>query len=293
MKTFIIRIIAFAIVVGAIIIIIEILLGYSNPNEYRYKHNYLQTHLKDIKILGLGHSHIAYGINMVALNDSGFNAAIPSRNIFYDAEIVKEFVPKMSNLKTIILPLGYNFQYRWDVPDNQKCLMAKYWGYIFPGETPLIKLESLYGSKRKFADIIMQRSITLIMDSLGDHIISTHMKNAWNDKQELPMSKNKKNTMFIKEIKEIARVCRDHNIRLIAITMPCYTTYVAATTPSGISELHALADSMRSVYPEMEYYDFMADKRFDIEDFRDPSHLNELGALKFTAILKNELLPSR
>ena len=111
--------------------------------------------------------------------------------------------------------------------------------------------------------------------------------------EDLPLftSKAHDNREFIKEIKEIARVCRDHGVRLIALTMPCHRTYIERTTSEGVAVLHALADSMRSVYPTVEYYDFMNDKRFVTADFFNSSHLNEVGALKFTDILKNEILP--
>lgn len=262
---------------------------------YQYKHDYLISHLDKIKVIALGHSHIADGINMIALNDSGFNLAIPSRNMFYDAEIVKEFVPKMPKLKTVIIPLGYNFQYIDQIPDQQKCMMAKYWGYIPSGASPLVKLEILYGSKKKIADLLLpSNSVQNNYDSLGHQRLPQQI----NNKQviaDLPKTKSKNgdNTQFVKAIKEIARICKDNGVRLIAITMPCYHTFTDCTNSQGIAELHALADTMRKVYPEMEYYDFMRDARFDASDFFNASHLNEVGALKFTSILKTEILPSR
>lgn len=227
---------------------------------------------------------------MIELNDSGFNTAIPGRNMFYDAEIVKEFVPKMPKLTTVIVPLGYNFQYIDKIHEEQKCMMAKYWGYIPPGESPLIKLESLHGSKGKISHLFFPTiTSNQYLDSLGHQRLPQQANFVSDPPKKKP--KNGDNTNFVKEIKEIAHVCKSYGVRLIAITMPCYHTYTEQTTMEGMAELHAMADTMRTVYPEMEYYDFMRDPRFEKSDFYNASHLNEVGALKFTSILKNEILP--
>ncbi len=300
MKTFIMRVALFAGIICLIFSCLELFLrqiksenSYHTGNDYEYKHDYLVNHLDDIKILALGHSHIADGINMITLNDSGFNTAIPGRNMYYDAEIVKEFVPKMSNLRTVILPLGYNFQYIKRIEEGQRYMMSKYWGYKLPKEDILMNLEILYGAKGKLKRVFSpQKSISgIYFDSLGHQ----HLPQVLDDRrcmESLPILESKSDDKdFIREIKEIARVCRDNGVRLIALTMPCYYTYTDRTTPEGMAALHALADTMRSVYPAVEYYDFMNDKRFVADDFFNSSHLNEVGALKFTDILKNEILP--
>lgn len=296
MKTFITRVVIFALIIIVIFICLEKVLSKFDEHEYKYKHDYLVNHLNDIKILALGHSHIAVGIDMIFLNDSGFNAAIPSRNIYYDAEIVKEFVPKMSNLKTIILPLGYNFQYKNEISEKDKYLMFKYWGYNTSGVNFLLNSELLYGSKSKLKRLIFPQKVSEIyFDSLGQQHLPQELNKYYryeiND-LSLFRPKDKNNIQFIKKIKEIASICKDNDIRLIVLMMPCYKTYTELTTTEGISELYSLVDSIRSIYPSIEYYDFMKDSRFVMNDFFDSSHLNEVGARKFTTILKNEILPN-
>ena len=58
-------------------------------------------------------------------------------------------------------------------------------------------------------------------------------------------------------------------------------------TERGIKEMQACVDTMRSVYPELEYRNYLADSRFTDDDFLNSSHLSEVGAEKFTKIIRN------
>jgi hypothetical protein len=48
-------------------------------------------------------------------------------------------------------------------------------------------------------------------------------------------------------------------------------------------------DSMKAVFPDMEYYEFMNDSRFVPDDFLDATHLNPQGADKLTRILNDTI----
>ena len=47
---------------------------------------------------------------------------------------------------------------------------------------------------------------------------------------------------------------------------------------------------LKQKYPNVEYYDYSTDKRFVDEDFKDASHLTNIGANKFSKIIKEEIL---
>jgi len=272
------------------------------PGPYSYKHDYLERHLNDIKILALGHSHIADGIDMIALNDSGFNAAIPARHMYYDLRIASEFVPRMSSLRYVILPLGYNFQFRplREINGEQKCNMAKYWGYNVPGEFVWFSgLELVHGSKYKVLELIglkKKSGMAEQYDSLGHQILLPCHRSAQWEKLNLPLKNfrnkaaHKARSKFIGYIKEIAGICAHHGVKLIVVTMPAWKTYREATTDEGLADLYACVDSMRKCNPDLEYFNMIADSRFEADDFYDSSHLNDYGAKKFTSILKNDIL---
>ena len=50
--------------------------------------------------------------------------------------------------------------------------------------------------------------------------------------------------------------------------------------------------NLKQKNPNVEYYDYSTDERFIDEDFYDASHLTDIGANKFSKIVKEEVLSS-
>ena len=266
------------------------------PSVYYDKYDYIVSHLDDIKILALGHSHIADGVNMIALNDSGYNAAIPGRHIYYDMCIVEEFAPQMNNLKIVILPLGYNFQYSKFHDVRQKTAMRKSFGYIWPEDNKFIPALDIIGGGETLWRLFKNQNEMQSLDSLGhQHLKKTDRPALWNRSEpRVPSNLKcdlKNRDTYIQYYKRIAKTCLKSKLRLIIITMPAWHEYYEKTTPDGIADLYNIVDSIRKVNPDVDYYNMIDDRRFVTDDFFDASHLNEDGALKFTDILKNEILP--
>ena len=55
-------------------------------------------------------------------------------------------------------------------------------------------------------------------------------------------------------------------------------------------EMLSFVHRLQKKYPIIEYYDYCYDNRFVDEDFMDSSHLSEIGANKFSRIVKEEIL---
>ena len=251
----------------------------------------MEKHIDDIKMLALGHSHIADGIDMAILGDSGFNAAIPGMKMDYIAEIAKRYVPRMSNLKILIIPLGYNFQYSTGINKQQDHMMIKYWDIGLSGKSILDNLDILYETKPKLRKLIVpKKELSFTYDSLGHQHIPPSDAVYIHDHLPPQSLKSGIPENYIRRVKEIAQVCKENGVRLIVVTTPCLPTYIDRTTERGVNELNQLVDSMRSVNSGVEYYNMMADKRFEKKDFFDSSHLNEIGAVKLSEIIKNEII---
>lgn len=198
----------------------------------------------------------------------------------------------MSNLKTLIIPLGYNFQYHTTVNNMQNHMMSKYWGIELSGKSILDNLEIIYETKRKLRKLLFpNKEPTFPYDSLGHQHIPPSDTVFMN--RNLPPSPLKSGIPenYINKVKKIAHVCKEKGVRLIVFTTPCMPTYIDHITARGVKELHQLVDSMRSVNNQVEYYNMMENKRFEKSDFYDSSHLNEIGAMKLTEIIRNEILP--
>jgi hypothetical protein len=89
--------------------------------------------------------------------------------------------------------------------------------------------------------------------------------------------------------KRLAKACKDAGARFVVIGIPYYKTAQECLTERGWAEKKQCIDSMRSVNPQLEYYEFCYDPRFNEDDFSDATHLGPHGARKFSAILADTL----
>ena len=90
---------------------------------------------------------------------------------------------------------------------------------------------------------------------------------------------------------DIAKLCNDNNIILIAVAPPYYKTKLEQIPQKQIYHHHYVLESIKKKYPtSFEFYDYTFDKRFNSDDFQDAVHLNNNGAKKFSLIVKKEIL---
>jgi hypothetical protein len=93
----------------------------------------------------------------------------------------------------------------------------------------------------------------------------------------------------IVSFKQIAESCKKAHVRLIVVGFPYYQTAREQVTERGLMDKKQCLDSMKAVFPDMEYYEFMNDSRFVPDDFLDATHLNPQGADKLTRILNDTI----
>ena len=148
------------------------------PNRYSYKYDYVEQHSKDIKVLLLGNCHIEDALNPKILGDSVFNTAISGREIIYDEELAKHFIPKMQNLKTVIMQFDYrsfglgrekrnprDYKEHGGFESTFKCMYTKYMKFSVDGWwywSEIINSELNYKSR-----IWMDPKDAIECDSLG------------------------------------------------------------------------------------------------------------------------------
>ena len=310
MKKFIYSISRFSLVAFVIFLALECL-SFAFPNEYSYKRNYVEDNSDRIKILILGQSHAGKGINPEAFGDSVFNMAMGGRIHFYDAVLAERYVSRLKNLKCVIWPLGYSFEYHsYLYPDillskehvnaieMQQCMYEKYMGISYEKAIPYLHCSQLavypFGYKMSLLPGNFEKKIG--GNRLGYEKIPLSKRSCnWQESMlpsiidyshpEAPKARQE----GICNFKRIAAACRKANVRLVVISTPCNKTYQRRMTERGKREMLECVDSMKSVYPDMEYYNFIADTRFTDEDFFDASHLCDKGAEKFSKIIRDTL----
>lgn len=307
MKKFLKQITGIGILGILVVIGIEFLL-LTVPNEYSYKRKYIDTNGDGIQTLILGHSHAANGINPELLGDSVFNLAISGRLHYYDAVLVERYIPKLKNLQCVVWPLGYNFQYdsykypciinnNVDYSSTYLCMYEKYMDITYNYFIPYMYWSEIINSKLNYGLRIFkhdqeQMGCTQLGFEPAKQKNKTH---SWKT-EHLPVIVNYESlnaqlafSEGLSNMKRIAKVCSDNQVRLIVVTMPCYKTYKEKMTERGLKEMQACVDTMHSVYPNLEYYNFISDSRFKDDDFYNSSHLSDVGAEKFSKILRSIL----
>lgn len=283
--------------------LLEVVLLFQN-NEYSYKRRYVEEQGDAIKVLILGHSHSCYGLNPAILGDSTFNMAISGRLHHYDAVIAEKYLPTLPNLKVVIWPLGYNFQYisyKYPQYKNQyrtfyQCMYEKYMGISYESTIPYLHWSEVLNSHMDLLKRITGSESDKRECGLDGYSPVKKKRSAdWQQKKlpEAPDYSNPETALAFEEgitdFKQIASACKDANVRLIAVSFPCFQTAREKYTERGLKERIQCLDSMRSVYPGMEYIDFIDDTRFTEDDFFDSTHLNPQGADKLSRILRETL----
>ena len=88
----------------------------------------------------------------------------------------------------------------------------------------------------------------------------------------------------------LAELAKNQGAKLVLIFTPLYKTYNDATNPAVLQEMASFVASLKQKYPNVEYFDYSTDERFVDEDFFDASHLTDIGATKFSYIVRQEIL---
>lgn len=303
MEKYILKSLAFSVFMLIVFFLYELLL-FTRPNEYSYKQDYMERHKDDIKVLILGHSQLEQGLKPSVMGDSVFNLAIEGRPVYYDAVLAQRYVPRMKNLKYVIWPLAYNFQFsghpfslhdilfeRDGMMPTYHCMYYKYMG-IPCGSFSFLCWYEILNSRYEFGKRFYTRDMETLTrcDSLGFHSNGRHNPSAMN--QTLP-SEADYDAPEVKErlregmadILSIAKVCKEKGVHLIVVTPPAYKNYQKLLTKRGLSELKKVVDKMRKVDSSIEYHNYLFDSRFEEEDFFNSSHLAECGAEKFSKIV--------
>ena len=308
MRKFVKNSIAFTVVTILVLAIIEISLLFV-PNTYSYKRDYIETHIKDIKILLMGSSYIEEGICPELIGDSCFNLAISGRNIIYDAEIARKYFSRMDNLKIVVLPLDYSkFEFgrgenntldkRIDLErftDTYRCMHYKYMNLHVDG---FWLWSEILNSRLNFLARFWKPSHENVeCDSLGFVALSLDNRQSdWRYRSLPPLvdlSKKIDRTAFElywPYIEAIADCTYKNGIKLMLVEIPKYKTFQSFINNDVIHEKNELISKLRERFKNVDYYDYTYCKDFVEDDFYDACHLSDVGAKKFSNILRDKIV---
>lgn len=306
MKEFLKRVIAFSLIIIIITFILECLL-LTRMNLYSYKSNYVKTHADDIECLLLGNSHIEEALIPDSMGTGVFNMAISGRSLVYDVALAEMHVPTMHNLKVLVVPCDYTMFYlgrsskkmtadQKALSSTIKCMNYKYMdlrvdGFWYWSEV-LNSSERL--TSKLTTDLIECDSLGFIPLNLSNRSSNWEQKDLPDSKVDITKKKDSK--LYEKlnnEFCSLAELTKSHHIRLVLLSTPLYKTYHELMNKTLIGEMNSFIHQLQAKYPHIEYYNYIFDNRFIDDDFNDAGHLSDIGAAKFSKIVKEEILEKK
>ena len=274
------------------------------PNRYSYKYEYVKTHKDDIRILLMGNCHIEYSLNPELIGDNTFNFAISGREVPYDVELAKYFIPNMKNLKVVVMTFDYrNFAFGRgqvnprelksdeEIEGTYKCMYYKYMGVRID---PFWYWSEVLNSDLNYkARISYPYAMQIETDSLGfARRVGLDRKKDW-EHLSLPKIIDTSKPRDLKKYNELytnyqtlARLAQMNDIRLILVSTPMYKTYWEDMNPEVEKEMNMFIAKLQSEFPAVEYYNFMHSDKFQPDDFFDASHISNYGISKFSNMVK-------
>ncbi len=269
------------------------------PNPYKTKHAWMTHHADEVETLFLGSSHAFAAIRPEYIPHS-FNLANSSQNLKYDYFMLEQYGERCKRLKTVVLPISYftffsqgfeESDYWWRVINyaiymdcDYHSLFSKYhWEVAHP---------SVY--RGKLESLATGAESRILCDSLGwslNYNVADKTTD-WDDATATLAYHTKKDFSFLDTnltyFNKIASFCREHSVQLILITTPTWHTYYEHLNPKQLDSTNAVVRNMQEKYA-LPYFDYLQDPRFLADDFFNADHLSDLGAEKFTKILREDI----
>ena len=268
------------------------------PNEYSFKDEWMRNNAHDLKTLVIGSSKAYYGIRPQFFSSKSFNLATISERPDYDFFVINKYIDQCDSLKTVIYPVFYEM---FSDPPFEECEewpRAAYFKIYMdcPYHSAFSKynleIASPVAAMEKFRNYKADGCIGCDSLGYGLHcLLKNKNMEAWNSGEEARQSALRhtiKNSRFVdfnyQYVNRIAELCRQHNIKLIMVTLPCDSRYVELLDSSQLNLFFHNINKVKNDN-QAEFHDFMNDPRFSSNDFFDSNHLSELGAKKITLIL--------
>lgn len=294
------------------------------PNRHAAKLKYMEDHLDDINTLFLGNSHIENGIDpRYYADDSVYNFSLCGRKNYYDRALAERFIPKMGNLKTVFMPIGYNKEYDAFLPDepiDSEKRSAIDYNYFLREQTMYCKYMGLVYGEKKFCGLGHYSEILIGNSGIPERLTASlkaritgeadEYENVAESKGYYPLEAERRSPNWTKQkmphptdsltdyhkrkweivfgnYKKIAELCQMKNARFILVTAPYYASAREIMSGQDLKSLQNFVDALQKEHDNVYYINLMDDPRFIEEDFFDCQHMTTTGAKKLTMTLKS------
>lgn len=249
--------------------------------------------LRRNKINGIitGLSYAEVGIKE-DINDNFINFSFSSQDLYYDFKLIKylfNFKQVKDNLKYVIINMGY-YSFDYDMTKTSASnRIHRYINYFkdYHNNDNIIELDiikSFYEKRITFEKYInmnkiKERTILTLNDTSG---IYEAQKNSSMNYMETRIENEKILEQYIVFLKE-------NNITPIIAICPTSRYYRENFDINRKNIFYSILDKLKDKY-SFQVIDYFDSDLFEDNDFWDYSHLNGKGSVKFTEVLKKEII---
>lgn len=274
----------------------------NTPNDYIYKHEWMNENSAKVKILNLGSSHGFSGIKPNLFSKYAFNLAFVSQDLKYDKFLYDTYAVQCDSLEYLILPISYmsqrtnmeNSVENWRIKGYHIYMDCKFYRYGLFYNLELTSKDKLYS----IFDMLLLHEVSFMnCDSLGwgTNYKLELRKDEW---QKTGLAACQRHTIFSYEyiednkryLKDIINDCAKRDIKVILLTTPTYKSYYELLDASQLTEMEEICIRFDEKYENVVYLNWLKHSDFTEDDFFDADHLNEYGAEKLTKMLDEYIM---
>ena len=274
------------------------------PTNYTFKHEAILKNRDTIEVLTFGDSHAMYGINPRYISGHVFNLANLSQTVYFDELLFNKYVDRLTNLKSIIIPMEYTTMSQED--NTQEDVWRKYfYESQMDLKVPLIK----WYDPKKYSLALSQklvRTVKALNIYRHNNTLVNCDQRGWGlgyntaiDSIELkrlaPIISRKHNDNKIDisqnagRIESIIKTCQTKNINVLLVNLPVTPSYYKLLNKEEVRSILSQSQEFNNTFDHVRHLDLLQDERFKQDDFHDADHLNKKGAKKCSIVI-NEFL---
>lgn len=275
------------------------------PNSYTLKNDWMTQHGSRVRTLITGNSHAYYGIKPSVMGDSIFNIANVTQDHEYDYFLLTKFESQLTNVKNLVVIVDETNIFDPPLEDGKEWFRGIYYkiyyGYDKHSNFSKYNFEISNFSRftlkcQRIVENFFTGATSRDCDSLGwgciftapDHFDAASMLEDAKFTVEAHKCEDWSRVDYnVQYLNKIGEWCKRRNVNIIVITPPMWEKYVDMVDPKQIAVMHDVINAFVSKY-NAKYRDYLRDGRFRGRDFRDSDHLSDLGAEKFSLILKQD-----
>ena len=263
------------------------------PEEFDYKLQEFKSR-EQIEVLVTGISYANYAIYEPFMREKTFNFALPSQDIFYDYQIVKNLLkcPQLKNyLKYVVITLCY-YSFENDLSKSKQNLgiLHRYIKTLkdthnYNNIKGIEILHDIYEQKYSINDYYKY----IYMPDFLRNITNSDVPNQ-KYLAKVQSSNNFPETVIENEkiLDEYMAMLEKNNIMPIVVICPASKIYSKYYSDYSKEKFYGSINKIKLKH-KFQLLDYFYSEQFDESEFYDGSHLNIKGAEKFAQILEKDI----